>query len=111
MPSFQRGEIWTIDLGMVSKVRPALILSVAAQDHERALVAYVPRTTASRGTRFEVSHQSRGFDPGVFDAQGIGSIPYVKLVRRIGSVDPTTLWQVESAVRAWLGLAGENQPE
>jgi mRNA interferase MazF len=34
----QRGEIWIVDLGMAAKPRPALILSVAALDHERALV-------------------------------------------------------------------------
>jgi hypothetical protein len=73
----QRGEIWLIDLGMVAKTRPALILSVAFDDRERAVFTYVPRTTVLRGTRFEVPHTARGFDPGGFDpggfdAQGIG---------------------------------------
>jgi mRNA interferase MazF len=100
-----RGEIWVVDLGMAAKPRPALILSVAALDHERALVTYVPRTTSLRGTRFEVLHQARGFDLGAFDAQGLGSVPNVKLIRRLGSLDVSTLVQVEAAVRAWLGLA------
>ncbi len=100
-----RGDIWIVDLGMAAKPRPALILSVAALDHERALVTYVPRTTSLRGTRFEVPHQARGFDPGGFDAQGLGSVPNVKLIRRLGSLDVSTLVQVEAAVKAWLGLA------
>lgn len=29
-----RGEIWLIDLGMVQKTRPVLILSVAYKDEE-----------------------------------------------------------------------------
>ena len=99
-----RGEIWLIDLGMVQKVRPALVLSVSFLDHERALVTYVPRTTSTRETRFEVAHQARGFDPGAFDAQSMGTVPQVKLVRRLAVLDATTLAKVEDSVRAWLAL-------
>ncbi len=105
MPAAYRGEIWLIDLGLAAKTRPALILSVEPLDHERALVTYVPRTTSLRGTRFEVNQQGRGFDPGAFDAQGIGSVPNAKLMRRLGVLDSPTLSQVETAVKAWLGLA------
>jgi mRNA interferase MazF len=99
-----RGEIWLIDLGLVQKARPCLILSVAFLDHERAVVSYVPRTTSTRGTRFEVPHQARGFAIGVFDAQGIGSVPTVKLIRNLGTVDSALLQRVEVAVKAWLGM-------
>ena len=61
-------------------------------------------TIEIRGTRFEVAHQGRGFDPGGFDAQGIGSVPNVKLIRRLGVVEAATLGQIEAAVKAWLGL-------
>jgi mRNA interferase MazF len=100
----RRGDLWLVDLGMVQKTRPVLILSVDFLDHERAVVTYVPRTTAKRGTRFEVPHQAKGFDAGAFDAQGIGSIPTVKLVRHLGTADATTLRGVEDAVKAWLAL-------
>lgn len=101
----RRGEVWQVDLGMVQKVRPVLILSVACLEHERAVVSYVPRTTAVRGTRFEVQHSARGFDPGVFDAQGVGSVPIPKLIRRLGAVDTAVLQRVETAVKDWLGLS------
>src|SRR5437867_7794654 len=87
MQKAHRGELWLIDLGMVQKTRPCLILSINFLDHERAVVTYVPRTTTLRQTRFEVRHQMRGFDPGAFDAQGIGSIPEVKLERRLGLIE------------------------
>lgn len=103
-PEVKRGDIWLIDLGMVQKVRPAVILSVAFLDHERALLTYVPRTTSVRHTRFEVTHQARGFDSGAFDAQSIGTIPVVKLIRQIASLDAQNLSRVEDAVRAWLAL-------
>lgn len=105
MPQAQRGEIWLIDLGMAQKPRPCLVLSIAYLDHERAVVSYVPRTTTLRATRFEIQHPARGFDTGAFDAQGIGSIPVVKLERRLGLVEPAILQQVETAVKLWLKLS------
>lgn len=104
MPKASRGELWIIDLGMVQKPRPCLILSVNYLDQERAVVTYVPRTTSVRGTRFEVPHQMRGLEVGAFDAQGIGSIPVAKLQRRLGRVDSAVLSQVEGAVKLWLAL-------
>jgi mRNA-degrading endonuclease toxin of MazEF toxin-antitoxin module len=46
MPLARRGEIWLVDLGMVQKTRPVVILSVAFLNHERAVATYVPRTTS-----------------------------------------------------------------
>lgn len=100
----QRGEPWMADLGFVAKVRPVLILSVRYQYNERAVVTYVCRTTSIRGTQYEVPHQSRNMLSGVFDAQGISSIPNVKLERRLSMVDSGTLEKVEEAVRSWLNL-------
>jgi mRNA interferase MazF len=103
-PEVKRGDIWLVDLGLAQKTRPAVILSVAYLDHERALITYVPRTTTLRNTRFEVPHQAHGFAPGAFDAQSIGTMPAVKLVRRIAVLEAATLAKVEDAVRRWLAL-------
>jgi mRNA interferase MazF len=104
VPKAKRGEIWMADLGMVAKVRPVLILSVDYRDEERAVATYVLRTTSVRGTQYEVPHPARNMPAGAFDAQGIASIPDVKLERRLGVVDSETLAKVEDAVRAWLAL-------
>jgi len=101
----QRGEIWLVDLGMVAKTRPVLILSVAYIEQERSLVTFIPRTTSVRGTRFEVPHTGRGFDAGAFDAQGVATVPTVQLIRRLGVIDGPTLTQIEAALKLWLGLA------
>ncbi len=93
-----------IDLGLAQKPRPCLVLSIEFLDHERAVVTYVPRTTHLRQTRFEVAHTARGFDPGAFDAQGIGSVPVVKLMRRRGVVETAVVQQVEATVKQWLRL-------
>jgi mRNA interferase MazF len=104
MQKARRGELWVIDLGLAQKTRPCLILSISFLDHERAVVTYVPRTTSVRNTRFEVPHQMRGLEPGAFDAQGIGSIPIVKLERCLGTVETTVVEQVEAALKLWLAL-------
>jgi len=69
----KRSEICLADLGYFGKVRPVLILSVEPGDEDRALVTYVVRTTSVRGTAYEILHHARGMNPGVFDAQGIGT--------------------------------------
>jgi mRNA interferase MazF len=99
-----RGEIWLIDLGLIQKTRPCLILSIEYLDHERAVVTYIPRTTKIRQTRFEVPHQATGFDPGAFDAQGIGTVPAVKLQRRLAILDPALVKRVEASLKLWLAL-------
>ena len=100
----ERGDIWIVDLGLAQKVRPVLVLSIAYLDNERAVVSYVPRTTSIRNTRFEVTHRAVGFQEGVFDAQGIGTVPTVKLARYLGKVNADVLAKVEDAIRNWLLL-------
>ena len=41
-----RGEVWLLDLGMVEKVRPGLVVSTNYGDRDRALITIVPHTTA-----------------------------------------------------------------
>lgn len=69
MKSPQRGELWLVDLGMATKVRPALVLSVPADDLDRALVTLVPHTTSPRQSRFEVPVAVPFLRAGVFDVQ------------------------------------------
>jgi mRNA interferase MazF len=104
MKSPQRGEVWIVDLGMVAKVRPALVLSVPALNQDRSLVALVPHTTSVRGSRFEVKIAVRFLKEGAFDAQNLLTVPHAKLQHRLGSLKADELVQVEAAVKEWLGL-------
>jgi mRNA interferase MazF len=52
VPRAKRGEIWMADLGMAAKVRPVLVLSVAYEGQERAIVSYIIRTTSLRDTQY-----------------------------------------------------------
>jgi mRNA interferase MazF len=104
-PSPHRAEVWLVDLGMVAKTRPCLVLSIAAKDEDRALVTLVPHTTSTRGSRFEVTVEARFLRSGAFDAQNLITIPLTKLVRKIGVLSDSELVAVENTVRCWLGLA------
>ena len=100
-----RGDVWLIDLGMVAKVRPCLVLNISADDDsDRVLATIVPHTTSTRGSRFEVKSSVRFLKPGAFDAQNIITIPSVKLIRRLGGLPDDQMSNVEDAVKLWLGF-------
>jgi len=50
----RRGEVWIVDLGLAQKTRPALILSAAYSDEDRALITVISHTTKLRGSKFEL---------------------------------------------------------
>lgn len=100
----KRGEVWLVDLGYVAKTRPCLVISIPAQDEDRALVTLVPHTTSPRGSRFEVNVEVKFLRSGVFDTQSIVTIPHAKLIRKLGALSPGQLTTVEDALRLWLGL-------
>lgn len=100
-----RGEVWVVDLGMVAKIRPALVLSIPAVDaNDRSLVTIVPHSTSVRGSRFEVNVPVKFLKAGAFDAQNLLTIPTVKLVRLLGKLTDEQLQQVEHVVQLWLGF-------
>jgi mRNA interferase MazF len=100
----QRGEVWLVDLGLAAKVHPALVISVPANDEDRALVSLVPHTTSARGSRFEANIPVPFLRNGVFDAQNLVTIPHAKLIRSLGKLSSTQLAVVERAIALWLGL-------
>lgn len=104
----RRGEVWLVDLGLAAKIRPCLVLGVPAADEDRALITVVPHTTSLRGTRYEVSVPVRFLRPGGFDAQGIATIPSVRLIRPIGTLSPEQIKAVLAGVCSWLGISSES---
>jgi mRNA interferase MazF len=104
MPDPRRGEVWLVDLGMVAKVRPCLVLSVPIGPQDRVLTTLIGHTTSTRGSQFEVSVQVRFLQAGAFDAQSLVTVPHAKLIRKLGDLPADQLVSVEDAVRRWLGL-------
>lgn len=100
-----RGEVWLVDLGMVAKIRPCLVLSIPNDnDNDRVLTTLIPHTTSTRKSRFEVTIEVPFLKEGAFDTQNIITIPSVKLIRRLGALKAAELALVEQCVKRWLGL-------
>jgi mRNA interferase MazF len=93
-----------VDLGLAAKVRPCLVLSVPLEESDRSLVTLVPHTTSLRQSRFEVAASPRFLRPGAFDAQGIVTVPKVRLMNRLGALSAEQMRAVEKGVCLWLGL-------
>ncbi len=104
MPKRKRGEVWLVDLGMVAKVRPCLVISTRAFVQDRALVTVVTHTTSTRGSRFEISIKTKFLDIGAFDTQSLITVSEAKFLRKLGDLLPDQLSAVENAVRQWLEL-------
>ncbi len=100
----RRGEVWVADLGLAAKIRPCLVLGAPSADEDPALVTVVPHTTSLRGTRYEVSIPVRFLRSGAFDAQGIVTLPTVRLMKHMGSLSSEQLQIVVRGVCLWLGI-------
>ena len=86
MPAARKGEIWQVDLGMIAKVRPYLILTDPPADDELALVTICNHTTALRGNCWELSIPKPYLREGAFHLQQINTISTSKLMRRMGEL-------------------------
>ena len=102
----QPGEVWLADLGLAAKTRPVVIVSRQDSAPPRALVLYVPLTTQNRQSRYEVVLPKLPFlnYDSVANVQGVGSIPTVRLERKLGRLPEAKLAEVRAALAYALGL-------
>jgi mRNA interferase MazF len=102
----QPGEIWLADLGLAAKTRPVVIVSRQDPEPPRALILYVPLTTQRRNSPYEVPLPRLPFldRESVANVQGLGSLPTVRLERRIGSLSARTMEQLKDALAFALDL-------
>jgi mRNA interferase MazF len=102
----ERGEVWLADLGVAAKVRPVLVVSVPFADRDYALIQVVPHTTQPRDAQFEVRLPVRFLKAGAFNVQGMLAVPSVKFLRRLGTLPPSQMSEVDVTIKRWLGLSG-----
>ena len=87
MPAAKPGDVWMVDLGMVAKVRPCLILTRPPKNDELDVFTVVAHTTSRRGNRWEVPFEKSFLDAeGAFDVQRIATVASVKLERKLGEL-------------------------
>lgn len=94
------GEIWLADLGLAAKTRPVVIVSRQDPDPPRSLVLYVPLTTQRRDSPYEVRLPRLPFldRDSVANVQGLGSLPTVRLERRIGRLSAELMERLKDAL-------------
>ena len=102
----QPGESWLADLGLAAKTRLVVIVSRQDPDPPRALVLYVPLTTQRRNSPYEVPLPRLPFldRESVANVQGLGSLPTVRLERRIGKLSAATTERLKEALAFALDL-------
>jgi mRNA interferase MazF len=98
-----RGEVWLFDLGMAEKVRPALVISVAYGDTDRALVTIVPHTTSLRQSQNEIAVEVGFLKPGAFLVQNVSTYPNVRAIRKLGKLKTDQFELVFAGLLRWLG--------
>ncbi len=96
----QPGEVWLADLGLAAKTRPVVIVSRQDPNPPRALVLYVPLTTQYRLSSYEIPLPKLPFldRDSIANVQGLGSIPVVRLERRIGALSTELMAKIKSAL-------------
>lgn len=101
------GEVWLADLGLAAKTRPVVVVSRHDPDPPRALILYVPLTTQNRLSRYEVPLPGLPFLDGasVANVQGLGSIPVIRLERRLGRLSDQAMNDIKRALAFVLELS------
>lgn len=102
----QPGEVWLADLGLAAKTRPVVIVSRQDPNPPRALVLYVPLTTQHRLSPYEVPLPRFSFldRDSVANVQGLGSLPAVRLERKIGRLTNEVMAELKRALAFALDL-------
>ncbi len=94
------GEIWLADLGLVAKTRPVVVVSRYDANPPRNLITYVPLTSQYRHSPYEVVLPKLRFldQDSIANVQGIGSIPIVRLERRLGKLPDNVMMEIKNAI-------------
>src|SRR4051794_31223234 len=100
-----RGEVWLFDLGMMEKVRPALVVSIPYGDADRAMLTIVPHTTSLRASQYEIAVAVPFLKPGAFLVQAIATYPNVRAIRKLGVLKADQFDLVFNGLLGWLGHA------
>ena len=105
MPRTQPGEVWLIDLGLVAKTRPCVVLSDFPTEDELALVVVIPHTTAIRNNRWELDVPKPFLKPGAFHLQQIQAISIARLQKRLGTLSNDEFKRLKETLSGLLKLS------
>ena len=106
MTPLRRGDVHLVDLGMVAKSRPCVIISVPKADSQRNMSVIAPLTSQPRGGECEVEFPKPGWlhDASVINLIGLGGVDNAKIGQFIGQMKPETMGKVSVRLSRMLGL-------
>ena len=106
MPSFERGDVVIVDLGMRAKVRPCVVVSVGQPDRQRNMSVVVPMTTEIRGGECEIPFPKPAWlrQESVVNVLGIAGVDNAKIERRISAFSADKMAAIDSVLKRLLGL-------
>lgn len=100
----QPGDVWFVDLGMVSKPRRALVVA-ARTDARLALASVVLITTRFEETPYEVTLPRVPWlrEPSYINVQSIQPVKFTEFIRKApGKFDASVVNKVKAALKCWL---------
>ena len=100
----QAGEVWFVDLGMVSKPRYALVLA-ARTDARLALASVVLITTQFEDTPYEVKLPRVPWlqEQSYINVQSIQPVKFIEFIRKApGKFDLRVINDIKAALQRWL---------
>jgi mRNA interferase MazF len=106
MASFSRGDVVIVDLGMMAKVRPCVVISTSNPDSQRNMSVVVPMTTEIRGGECEVRFQKPPWlrQESVVNVLGIAGVDNAKIERRISAFPVDKILEIEAVLKRLFGL-------
>ena len=113
LPEPRRGELWLVGLGAgrsgeSAKHRPAVVLSAdeLLNGLDDELIVVVPVSSSSRHTPLRpVISPAEGTDRNsVAICRGIRAVSRSRLIERLGTLESSTMLEIERAVGAILGI-------
>ena len=106
MTNFSRGDVVIVDLGMMAKTRPCVVISVSQPDRQRNLSVVVPMTTEIRGGECEIPFPKPAWlrQESVINVLGIAGVDNARIERRLAAFPADKMLEIESVLKRLLGL-------
>jgi mRNA interferase MazF len=106
MTKFDRGDVVIVDLGMIAKTRPCVVVSIRQPGKQRSMSVVVPMTTEIRGGACEVAFPKPAWlnQESVVNVLGIAGVDNAKIIRRIAPFPKAAFSEVVDVAAQILGL-------
>lgn len=106
MANFKRGDVVLVDLGMIAKVRPCVVVSITKPDSQRNMSVVVPMTTEIRNGECEIPFPKPPWlkQPSVINLLGIAGVDNSRIERRIAAFPAENMEHITRGLKRLLGM-------